>query len=155
MPVSVQHKLNLKIMEDASNDPDQIFHDTRCHSYPSSYKKANTWLNKGKVAYRNHNYKYASYCFGIASHYISDTYSAPHTVSGESSSLHSKYENQAKYMKPSVGYMSGNLQSRLYYGYKTGKVSWKNWSKSKNSAIVRNDLNRATAATYSSIRNCV
>ena len=155
MPANVQHKLKLNIMRDASNDPDEKFHDTRSHSYSSSYKKAKTWLDKGKVAYRNRNYNYASYCFGVASHYISDTYSAPHTVSGESSSQHSKYENQAKYMKPSLWYMGGSLQSKLYYGYKIGKVSWKNWSKSKNPVIVHNDLNRATAATYSSIRSCV
>ena len=155
MPANVKSKLNLNIMRDGSNDPDEKFHDMRSHSYPGSYKKANTWLNKGKAAYRSGNYRYASYCFGVASHYISDTFSAPHCVSGEKSSQHSAYENQAKYLKPSVWYTGGSLKSNMLYGYKSGKISWKNWSKSKNKKTVQNDLNRATVVTYSAIRGCV
>ena len=86
LPSDVQKNLNLGIMENASNDPDEIFHDFTYHSYPNSYNKSIYWLNLGKNAYNSGNYENASYDYGVACHYISDTFSAPHGVSGESSS---------------------------------------------------------------------
>lgn len=155
MPHNVQKKLSLSAMRDGSNDPDEKFHDFRSHSYPYSYTRATNWLNKGKYYYRTGKYKQASYCFGVASHYISDTFSAPHCVSGESSSAHTKYENQAKSLKPVITYRSGSLNTLMKNGYSQGKTSWKNWSKKKNRAYVQYNLNNGASASYTAIRSCV
>ncbi len=140
-------------MKDGSIYPDKILHDTRFHSYPKSYNKAIYWLNKGTASYKSKNYYTASKYFGIASHYISDTFSAPHCVSGEKSSLHSSYENQASKLTPSQNTISGTLPSLMKNGYTAGKYDWNNWLKTKNSKIVQKDLNKATTVTTKAIKN--
>ncbi len=155
MPYDKKVKLNLAVMRDGSNDPDEKFHDTRCHGFPSSYTRASTWLSKGKSAYQSKNYRYASYCFGVASHYISDTYSAPHCVSGESSYYHTKYEAQATYMTPKVSYTGGSLYSIMKSGSYKGKTDWNSWMRTKSRSYVQSDLNRGTSASYMAIKNAM
>lgn len=155
LPYSKKVKINLASMRDGSNDPDEKFHDTRCHSFSSSYYKASTWLNKGKSAYKSKNYKYASYCFGVASHYISDTFSAPHCVSGESSYSHTKYETQGGYLTPKVSYTQGSLYSLMNNGHYKGKTDWSNWSKTKNAAYVQADLNRGASVSFIAINSAM
>lgn len=152
MPKDIKQKLNFASMRDGSNDPDEKFKDFGYHSYPKSYDKAIYWLNRGKDSYRRGDYNYASYCFGVASHYISDTFSAPHCVSGESSSLHTKYENQANSLTPKVWYMNGDLKTIMYNGYKQGIISWNNWVRYQNQKYVQNDLDRGAAASYTAIK---
>lgn len=155
MPYDKRVKLNLAVMRDGSNDPDEKFHDTRCHSFASSYYRASTWLSKGKSAYKSKNYRYASYCFGVASHYIVDTYSAPHCVSGESSYYHTKYESQATYMTPKISYTSGSLYSNMRSGYYKGKTDWSSWMRTKSKSYIQYDLNRGTSASYMAIKNAM
>jgi hypothetical protein len=102
LPPEVQKNLNLQTMKDESNDPDEVFKDFTTHSYPNSYGKAKSWLDKGKSAYDRGDYNEASYDYGVASHYISDTFSTPHCMNKEESSDHTKYEDQAKNLKPVV-----------------------------------------------------
>ncbi|MGF7118258.1 hypothetical protein J2749_001245 [Methanobacterium oryzae] len=157
MPYSIKTHLSLSAMRDGSNDPDEKFHDTRCHSYPYSINKTNYWLSKGNTYYKMHNYYQASYCFGVASHYISDTFSAPHCVSGETSYMHTKYETQGGYLKPYLTSASttGTVNSLLYSGYSGGKSDWSYWMKTKSSSIVQKDLNKAASTSYRLIRNNV
>lgn len=155
LPTDVQYKLDLKVMEDASNDPDEVFKDFTDHSYPRSYDKAKSWLDQGKAAYVRGDYKNASYDYGVASHYISDTFSAPHCVSGESSSDHSKYEDQAEKLKPIATYSSGDLKSKMETGYNQGKTSWSEWLKTKNDAIIQNNLNMGASAALSAIKDSI
>lgn len=155
MPYSIKKHLNLAAMRDGSNDPDQKFRDFRAHSFSSSYTRATKWLTKGKNAYHAKNYYYASYCFGVASHYISDTYSAPHCVSGESSYMHTKYETQGNKLTPKVTYSSTKLYNWMRTGYYTGKTHWNTWKNTKNTKIVQYDLNRGTSASYSAIRKTI
>ena len=121
LPSSIQSKLSLTALRDGSNDPDQVFHDYRDHSYPYSYNKAVYYLNQGSAYYKQKKYALASKSFGIASHYISDTFSAPHCVSGESSSKHASYENQASKLTPHLSTVKGSLKTLMYNGYITGK----------------------------------
>lgn len=153
MPKNVQSKLSLSAMRDGSNDPDEKFKDYRRHSFSSSYTQAVHWLNKGTTAYKSKNYRSASKYFGIASHYISDTFSAPHSVSGESSSKHSSYENAAKKLKPTQTTMSGSLYNLMKSGYTHGKSDWKNWLKTKKTYYVQKDLNKATSVSSKAIKN--
>jgi hypothetical protein len=152
LPYTIKKNLNLAAMRDGSNDPDEKFHDTRAHSFPSSYTRANIWLDKGAASYKNKNYRDASYCFGVASHYISDSYSAPHCVSGESSYQHSKYEDQASYLTPTVTYSTNSLYNSMSTGKTQGSMSWNSWIVTKNKNLVQTDLNRGASASYSAIR---
>jgi Zinc dependent phospholipase C len=153
LPSSVQSKLSLSYMEDGSNDPDQVFHDFRDHSYPFSYTKAVYYLNKGASYYKQKKYYLASISFGIASHYISDTFSAPHCVSGELYSEHASYEYQANKLTPHITKVNGNLKTLLYNGYITGKSDWKSWMLTHSSSYPQKDMNMAASVSAMAIRN--
>lgn len=155
LPPEVQKNLNLQTMRDASNDPDEVFKDFNSHSYPNSYTKAKSWLDKGKAAYERGDYNEASYDYGVASHYISDTFSAPHCVSKEKESDHTKYEDQAKSLKPTATYISGDLNTMMKDGYTQGAASWNEWLQTKNTAIVQNNLNAGASAALSAIKDSI
>ena len=155
LPSSVQHNLNLNEMKRGAVAPDNVFNDQINHLYPNSYPKAVSWLKSGRSAYRSGNYDYASYCFGVASHYIEDTFSAPHCYVGEAHDQHVAYEKQATNMKPSIRYASGTIRYILSSGYIQGKADMKTWLKTQSSVLVQRDLNNGAAAAYSMIRNCV
>lgn len=155
LPSDVQQKLDLGVMRDASNDPDEKFKDFKDHSYPNSYVKAQSWLGQGKDAYNRGDYRNASYCFGVASHYISDTFSAPHCISKEASSNHTKYEDQAEKLTPTVTYSSGDLKANMENGYKQGMTSWKDWLQTKDNSIVHNNLNMGASVAFSAIKDSI
>jgi len=155
LPPDVQKNLNLAVMENSSNDPDEIFKDFTYHSYPKSYNKAKTWLEKGKTAYDKGDFTEASKDYGVASHYISDTFSAPHCVSGESYTDHSKYEDQAKQLKPTATYNSGDLNSMMQNGYNQGSKSWSEWLQNNDNTTIQNDLNRGASDSLSAIKDSI
>lgn len=155
LPVDVQRNLDLNTMRDGSNDPDEKFHDFTYHSYPRSLEKAKSWLDQGKSAYDSGNYVQASYDYGVASHYISDSFSAPHTVSDESSSEHSRYEDHAKKLTPNAVYENGDLNSLMQDGENQGINSWSRWLNTKDDSIIQNDLNRGASAALSAVKNSI
>src|SRR5690606_36696625 len=120
-----------------------------------SCTEAKKWLDRGRSAYKNRNYRYASYCFGVASHYITDTFYAPHCVSRESSSLHSSYERQAAYLKPRISYMSGDLYTLMQRGYLNGRNNWSAWTRTRSPSIVQRDLNTGTSVAYIAINRAM
>lgn len=142
-------------MKNGSNEPDEVFKDFTTHSYPKSYQKAKTWLDKGKLAYDRGEYDEASYDYGVASHYISDTFSAPHGVSKEDSSDHSKYEDQAKDLKPAATNVSGDLETLIRNGYTQGGTSWDQWLQTKNKDIIQKDLNNGASAALIAINTSI
>lgn len=171
MPLNVQYNLNLSEMRVGAAAPDLIFKDggNGGHKYPKSYEKAIKWLKKGKTAYHKGNYNYASYCFGVASHYISDSYVVAHCANiGKSD--HKNYEKQSKEMKPStiwyredqfkdinfsvVGH-NESLNSKLTEAYKTGETRWDMWIEKRSMALVQLDLDNAAVIAYNTIMECV
>jgi len=157
MPVDIQHNLNLSEMKRGAAAPDLVFKDNKYkgHRYPKTYVKAENWLEKGKIAYQEGNYSYASYCFGVSSHYITDSYVAPHCTDS-SKSDHRSYEKKSKNMKPSAeGYRNESLKSSLAEAYKTGETRWNLWLEKGNMTLVQQDLNNATSIAYSAIRKNV
>lgn len=155
LPSDVQRNLNLGIMENASNDPDEIFHDFTYHSYPKSYNKSIYWLNLGKTAYDNGDYENASYDYGVACHYISDTFSAPHGVSGESSSLHSKYEDHAKKLTPVASSVNGDLNSLMENGKIEDSKSWDSWIQTNDDSIIQKNLDNGTSVCLQAVKTSV
>ena len=150
LPADMQQNLNLYIMKKGSLVPDFVFFDFKYHSYPNSYGKAAYWLNEGQKYYKNGDYYYASYCYGVASHYISDSFAAPHAA-GIFGPNHNLYELKASFLKPEVVNVTGDLNSTMYNGDSNGEKSWKSWIKSKNNSLVQNDLNHATGASYNAM----
>lgn len=155
LPSDVQKKLNLDAMRDGSDDPDTKFFDFEDHHYPASNQKATYWLDRGKYYYGQGNYTYASYCFGVATHYISDTFSAPHSESDSSSSNHALYELRAAFFTSHITYLNGDLNTIMYEGYMEGKDDWKNWQKNGDDVYIRKDLDKGASASYTAIRNAV
>lgn len=154
LPADMQQNLNLEVMKKGSNDPDFEFFDFKYHGYPNSYEKATYWLNEGQDRYKHGDYYYASYCYGVASHYITDSFSAPHAAS-MSGSNHILYEAKASFLTPKATQITGDLNSTMYEGDLNGEKSWKRWIKSKDDSLIQNDLNRATGASYNAIYSSI
>ncbi|MGB9979205.1 zinc dependent phospholipase C family protein [Methanobacterium sp.] len=115
LPEDMQHNLNLDLIKKGSISPDFIFLDFKYHSYPNSYGKAIYWLNKGQSYYKKGDFYYASYCYGVSSHYITDSFSAPHAA-GMTGVQHLIYETKASFLKPEVVDVTGSLNSTMYKG---------------------------------------
>lgn len=155
LPRDIQQNLVRNQMIIGANVPDVVFNDTNNHMYPASVPCAETWLNNGEQAYLAGNYSYASYCFGIASHYISDTFSAPHCFVTKSFKLHSTYENQVTNYTPEIHYMNGTLESIMQTGYTNGRTDYQTWSKTQDPTITPKDLNNGASASYTAIINAI
>src|SRR3989344_4367570 len=93
MPSDLREKLNLTAMKEGAIAPDKDFHDNIKHHYPPSYELALKWLNFSCDA--DCDYNNIIYNFGVASHYISDSFVAPHYIAKEPSYLHSEFERQS------------------------------------------------------------
>lgn len=150
LPEDMQQNLNLNLMKKGSTAPDFVFFDFKYHSYPNSYEKAIYWLNKGKFYYKKGDFYYASYCYGVASHYITDSFSAPHAA-GVGGIQHNIYEIKGSFLKPKMIQIKGDLKSNMYKGDLNGAKSWNMWIKSKNDSLIQNDLDHATGASYNAV----
>jgi hypothetical protein len=154
LPDKVKKNLDLEKMKDGSNDPDQKFKDTSTHHYPSSYKRAVKWLDEGKTSYAEKDYERASYCFGVASHYISDTFSAPHCVSHEKDKDHHNFEITADDLMPQISPVKGDLDTLMKDGVIQGQLDWKRWMKNKkDSSAVQDEINQAASVTLLAIKS--
>ncbi len=150
LPLDMQHNLNLELMKKGSTAPDFLFFDFKYHNYPNSYKKAIYWLNEGQNYYKKGDFYYASYCYGVASHYITDSFAAPHAAN-VGGSQHISYEINAIFLKPEVIQTSGDLNSKMCSGDLNGEKNWNIWLKTRNTSLIQNDLNQATSTYYSVI----
>ena len=149
--IDVQGNLNLTLIKEGSIAPDKVFKNNRLHHYPPSYKLAGEWFNKTKVSYEKRDYNNASYAFGVMTHYISDSFVAPHYISGEDYDLHSKFENQAKNyeLKTKCNKQKYDLNKSLYYASTAAEREWEPWLISKDSLIPINEAERALELLYS------
>lgn len=150
LPVDMRQNIDLNAMKDGSDDPDFKFFDFKYHHYPDSYYKAEEWLNKGQEYYKNGDYYYASYCFGVASHYITDSFTAAHCA-GISGPNHAIYEAKASLLNPQLTQSNEDFKSTMMEGQSSGKADWNRWLSSKDDSYVQNDLNKATDASYNAI----
>ena len=140
LPEEVQAKLNLTILKEGSIAPDRDFKDFRNHHYPASLNKAELWLD---------NDTDLSYNLGVASHYIADSFVAPHNIKGEKYSDHSKFESQVSYYYPSIKCKDYNFSLEdLKIGAKNSK-DWNIWLKTKNSNIPKREVDEATKFLFS------
>ena len=144
----LQKKLNLTLLKEGSTAPDLVFHDVRSHHYPKSYPLAEKWINDAKKNYENQDYNEASYAFGVASHYISDSFVSPHYLSKEPGSLHSEFERIKSYNLSIKCYNSVvNLNESLKDATRN-REDWTNWSLTKDPNIPRRELEQAINLTF-------
>ena len=136
-------KLNLSAMRYGSVAPDSVFHDNRFHHYPPSYRLASDFLNQSRQAYDDKDYSNASYLFGVASHYISDSFAAPHNIEREDMKLHSLFEKQAvsalNVKCKKEGY---DLETALKIAAENNR-DWEEWLKHKDNEIPRRELEQS------------
>jgi len=153
LPADVKKNLDLEKMKDGSNDPDEKFKDTVTHHYPKSYIKATKWITDAKTSHIKKDYENASYCFGVASHYISDSFSAPHCVEHEKEIDHHKFEILADDIMPKIHYVTGDLDTLMKQGVVQGRLDWTNWMKKRDNSEVQNEVNQAASVILLAIKN--
>lgn len=153
LPNDVQLKLDLSEMINGADDPDYKFFDFQNHHYPISQEKANEWLEKGHNYYINGDYQQASHCFGVATHYISDSICPPHSGGGHSGYQHTKYEVQAMFFQPHI---SGNKADLSLSPKQCNDISanaWENWKKTGDSKYLQQCLDYSADLSYVSVKN--
>lgn len=148
MPLELQNKLNLSLMKEGSVAPDKVFHDNIWHHYPPSYNLTLQWLDFDCSA--DCNYTDVSYRFGVAVHYISDSFVSPHYISKEPWELHSEFEKQGgKYVsKIKCGDYNLDLKKSLEIGAENYK-DWGEWILSKDEGIVQREIDQGMLLVYS------
>jgi hypothetical protein len=152
LPENVQSNLSLFEMLEGAGDPDLRFLDFQNHHYPMSQVKADYWLNQGKNNYQAGNYKNASYCFGVASHYISDGLCPPHSGGGHSGYPHTKFELEALWFTPHINTNENQTMDELV----TNSTNiWMSWTKTGDTSLIQQSLNNAASESYVQIRSAI
>jgi hypothetical protein len=139
----LQQNLNLSLLKEGSSAPDLDFHDTASHSYPRDYPRIERWLKAASENYSTKNYNDASYAFGVASHYIADSFVAPHYIIKEPGSLHSKFEKLKDYNINIKCYNQvTDLNKSLEFASKN-KEDWTNWTLNKDPETPKREFEQA------------
>jgi len=148
MPLELQDKLNLSLIKEGAIAPDKDFHDNVWHHYPLSYNLSLKWLDFD--CHNECNYTDASYGFGVAVHYISDSFVAPHNIKKENWKLHSEFEKQGnKYVsKVKCNDYNLDLKKNLEIGSENSK-DWGEWILNKDENIVYREIDQAMMLVYS------
>lgn len=143
-----QDKLNLSELKRGSTDPDRVFHDTRLHHFPPSYERVVYWLEIANQSFQSGDFNNASYAFGVASHYISDSFAAPHTVDGEDPNEHSEYEVVANsFVVSDCKKLGEDLFITL--SNHTKPEEWQEWRETRDKHLVYNHYKDAFRAVNS------
>lgn len=152
LPIDVQEKLSLSAMIDGSDDPDYKFFDFQYHHYPVSQEKANQWLEKGHNYYINGDYEQSSYCFGVATHYLSDSVCPPHSGGGHAGYEHTKCEVQAIFLQP---HLTSNNEAAVSLQEYNPIIenAWVNWIKTGDSKYIQQCLDYSADLSYLSVKD--
>ena len=113
--------LSLEDLKEGSIIPDKAFHDNKLHNYPPA--------------------------FGIATHYITDSFSAPHYIKGESSYQHAAYEERGYLRLNEYCRVDINISEGLSKSPEGGKL-WNEWLQTDSDKIPEKAVNKATKIVY-------
>lgn len=150
LPDNVHENLSLFEMLEGSGDPDLRFLDYQNHHYPQSQVKADYWLNQGRTYYQSGDYRNASYCFGLASHYIADGLCPPHTGGGHTGYMHTKFELEAAMFTPHLNTGENRSMDDLY----TNSTDiWNSWIKTGETSLIQQSLDNAASESYIQIKS--
>ena len=148
MPQDFRDKLSLDEMKNGADDPDTVFLDFKYHVYPYNLEKANFWLNQGKLSYDAGNYRHASYCYGVASHYISDGICGPHTSTESSRYLHTLYEIRSILLEPHMVAVDGDQSLEA-------ERLWRAWVMDGDDSHILEALDLACSVSYQQIMGSI
>ncbi|MBT6995008.1 zinc dependent phospholipase C family protein [Candidatus Woesearchaeota archaeon] len=140
-PYEIQRNLDLQQLEIGAIAPDKDFHDNRLHHYPPSYNLTLYWLDKTKEHLEKKEYPEASYAFGVAAHYISDSFVSPHYISKEDPKLHSKFEKQTSTKLKCVK-NEYDIKKDLEKASENEK-DWEPWLENQNPEIPQKEIKQA------------
>ena len=148
-PPPLQANLSLAFLDEGAIAPDKIFRDVTRHHYPYSLVQAERWLGEASASLAEGNYSAASYSFGVAAHYISDSFAAPHNMIGESSKDHTSFERQALRRPLQSPCQSGpfNLSEALQDATHTSE-DWPLWLDTRNPDIPHQEFEDSLALLY-------
>lgn len=147
----VKKNLDLESMIKGVN-PDGKFYNFELHQYSLSWSEAKKWLDKAKCHYIQEDYEPASYCFGVASHFITDTLSAPHCTNKELiKEDHSKFVEIARNITPKPVLIEGELDVIIKEGYLREKMTWEEWMKDKKEIKVYASFNKVASVVLTAI----
>jgi hypothetical protein len=155
LPSDAQENLNLSEMIDGSDDPDFKFFDFQYHHYPASQEKANYWLEKGREYYADGEYNPASYCFGVATHYLSDSVCPPHSGGGHSGYEHTKCEVQAVFLQPHITVNNGDMGISLLECNQMSGNAWDQWLKTGDNKYIQQCLDRSADVSYLAVKSAI
>lgn len=142
MPENLQARLNLTELKYGSTAPDLVFHDQVRHHFPPSQERAYLYLKNIT------DLESFSFNFGVASHYISDSFVSPHYISKEDQKDHTKFENSINYtIKTSCKDYNYTLTG-LGIG-ENNRDGWALWLETKNPAIPQKELEQSQEFLYS------
>ncbi len=142
---ALREELSVERMAEGSIMPDKVFRDYQKHGFPRSLPEAERWLQSTRSSLAQEGYSHASLSFGIASHYLTDSFSAPHSISGEPYALHKQYEDQAsrEYDYADCPVNSFALAEAIMTGTEQGKT-WGTWVTTRDAALPRHAVRDAT-----------
>lgn len=155
LPDDAQEKLDLSQMINSADDPDYKFFDFQYHSFPASEEKANYWLERGREHYINGNYKQASYCFGVATHYLSDSVCPPHSRGGHPGYEHSNCEVQAIFLQPHITADYGDMDISMLKYNQISENAWGNWKKTGNNKYIQQCLDNSADLSYIKVKKAL
>lgn len=140
LPEEAQSRLNLEKLKEGAVMPDRDFKDFRNHHHPNSLREAQKWLNNNTDLSLN---------LGIASHYITDSFAAPHNIAGEKYSDHNYFEQQVRYYYPDSGCMDyGFNLDDLKIAVKN-KKDWNLWLRTKDKTMPQREVEESTRFLFS------
>jgi hypothetical protein len=140
-------ELSLEQLKKGSIAPDKDFHDNRLHHYPPSYNKILFWLSQAELMYQQKDFNNASYSFGVASHYLSDSFVTPHYIEKEHSEIHNEFESQPKRPTTKCKQREFNLKQELEAAT-NNKNLWQPWLLTKNKNIPQSQVEQSQDLIY-------
>ncbi len=155
LPNDAQERLDLSQMINGADDPDFKFFDFQYHSFPASKEKANEWLERGQDYYSNGNYEQASYCFGVATHYLSDSVCPPHSEGGHPGYEHTNFEVQAIFLHSTITDNKGNTDITVWNCNQISENSWDNWIKTGDTTYIQQCLDDSADLSYINVKNAL
>lgn len=155
LPNDAQARLDLAQMINGADDPDYKFFDFQYHSFPASEEKANVWLERGHNYYINGNYEQASHCFGVATHYLSDSVCPPHSGGGHPGYEHTNFEVQAIFLQPHITGNNGDKDIAVWNCYQISENAWENWIKTGDNKYIQQCLDDSADLSYVKVKNAL
>lgn len=144
----LKEKLDLDLLVNGSIAPDKVFRDNVLHHYPPSLNKSMHYMNLTEYNLDKGDYENASYFLGVLTHYISDSFVAPHNIKKETSEQHSKFEKNPGSVRIKCAKKGYNLNESLYAGSLNSK-DWGKWLNTYDKEIPNKELDEAMELVFS------